>query len=626
MAKCRFAITNQFKYLEQFPDYVFVFTGGTYFDRTEQARDPSAGDVIATGTSTNDAIYIGFKYLKFHHLRFIISAAASAGTRQWKYGTGVGTFSNFVNSPLFLRGDNDFKTTTDYIVDAVWDHTDINGWTRNVVNNKFAYWLKIQVASTTNSPTFSQISIRNMVASSEELVLPVGNAGNDSPSDVWKTRHETIEIIPGRNDKLNYNDGGNQTITLTPGVYRAAQLASHIETLLGAGYTVTYSSSTGYTFTKASGTFQLLCATGANKATSVLNGLGFDCSSNKTGALTYTTTYVRKSSGPTYTITSANKNFQFTDSGARNINLTEGVYSASSLQSMVKAAMDGSGGGFTDYDIQFDEEALVWSVKRAGGNISIQSSTFLTVISLGSAAAAAIHYGTDYRTGTGEWIVMIRHFIHPLSNINGIHDWVALNCNMTTVATAGVQEYAGAGSWDTQLNFTGGDLDSDNFYEILYLNTAAANTLRPLWKINIEDINNSQGYLQIGFLGGFAFGGDEYFELSRNIKENPSEGSTLYQDQSVGSSGVIHSAVVTRQPVFNYEIYAINATDKSNLIKMEKVIGTGTPFLFIPDHDLGDALIIRQMIWGTLATTFTFKEIDKAGLLFDANLSIITFI
>ena len=609
MAKARFAFQNLYEYSEKFFDWVFQeSSAGVFTDKTAEARSVTAGDFTATGAVIGQAIYFGMRDAAFKNIRLILATIAAGGTRTWKY-SNAGSFTDISTELLMVREQNkNFTAAAGYIVDAIWS----SNMTKVTVNGKRGFWLKIEVATTTNSPVFSQASIPNLIASGEELVLPVANAGKNSPSDVHKSRHETIEITRGRNDKLNYNDGGNLTITLTSGVYRAAALASHIETLLGAGYTVTFNSLTGYTFTKASGTFQLLCRTGANKSTSVFPTLGFDCSSDKTGALTYTTSYIRKSSGGTFTITAANKNFQWTGAGARNIDLTEGIYSVGSLQSMVMAAMD-TADSLTTYDIAYDEETFQFTFKRAGGNITITAGTFLDVVGLAAAGAAASHTG-DPRIHTEEWIIAV--------NQDPADDVFIFNHNFTSDLNNTVEDYDGAGGWTANLPLT---YDEDALYA-----DESADATATIIKFTFEDKTNEDGYVQVGLLLGVRNNGAplaDYFEITRNIKENPSETSDIFEDVTESSGGQVHATFVASRKVYSYEIYAINTNDKALLKNLQAAIGTGSPFLFIPDHDKTDAQIIDEAIWGRLASPIVFKEVDKAGLIHEvANLTIIEFI
>jgi hypothetical protein len=92
---------------------------------------------------------------------------------------------------------------------------------------------------------------------------------------------------------LDFNDGGDQVAVVTAKFYKDPhELASALQTAMNSvssGFTVVYSDTTGkFTFTKASGTFELLWDTGANAANSIGPVLGFSVVADDTGVLTYT--------------------------------------------------------------------------------------------------------------------------------------------------------------------------------------------------------------------------------------------------------------------------------------------------------------------------------------------------
>lgn len=102
--------------------------------------------------------------------------------------------------------------------------------------------------------------------------------------------------IAAADTKLDFYDGTTDfSATITAKVYRDPyELAQAIQDAMqtaasSSAYTCTYSSSTGkFTFTKASGTFQLKWNTGANTANTVGDKIGFSTAADDTGALTYT--------------------------------------------------------------------------------------------------------------------------------------------------------------------------------------------------------------------------------------------------------------------------------------------------------------------------------------------------
>jgi hypothetical protein len=100
--------------------------------------------------------------------------------------------------------------------------------------------------------------------------------------------------IDSTNNKLNWSENGStKAATLTAGNYTPTDLASHVQTLMrasgNANTNVTYDDNRFLTISNSSlSTLSLLFYSGSNKAYTCGKALGFDISSDKTGALTYT--------------------------------------------------------------------------------------------------------------------------------------------------------------------------------------------------------------------------------------------------------------------------------------------------------------------------------------------------
>jgi hypothetical protein len=613
---------NLFAYQEIFADYVLpTITTTPSQDLSEEARSPDVGDVPVQGIA-GLGIYLGFKDFRPHSLHFILSEVAAAGTRDWKYSTGVGAFSTFVNDPYFLRGNKNF-TGSSYIVDAIWEPADVTGWIRTTVHGKHAFWIYLVTATGDNSFTASQISVRNILASSEELVLPAMNLGGTSPSDAWKTRHETIEIKSGQNDYLSFDFGaGESVMVLENAVYRATDIASYIESYFGSGVIYCeWDPILGFSF-NGDANYTMKCASATAKSRSAWPMLGFYATADRSlvAGTPQRSNYPKKSSGPTYTITAATKNFKFTDTAARDINLTEGTFNTAGLQAMVSAEMSASGGGF-NYDLAFDEESLIFSIRKNTGTVAIDSGgTFPSVIGFPSSAAAAdVQYGSAQRVGTGEWIVLIYHSTDDVVSAHDITDVLMLNCNFQDDATITVAEYSGAGVWGTEEAF---------FYDaelgIAYRKFTGATS--NMWRISMTDIDNPDGYLQAGLAAVFE-DDNEYFEMTRNIRENPSEASDIFEDLSESSGGQVTATYRDSRRIFNFAVYAINTADKLNLRNLQRKVGTGSPFLFIPNRDLDPDEVVQQVLWCRFAQPLEFTEVDKPGTILEvANLTLIEFI
>jgi len=100
------------------------------------------------------------------------------------------------------------------------------------------------------------------------------------------------------NQKIDFNEGGGALVaTLATGSYDADTLCTEIKSKMEAAgaltYTVTYSDTTNKFTIAASGTFSLLWNTGANKANSVADTIGFDDSADDTGSASYTADALR---------------------------------------------------------------------------------------------------------------------------------------------------------------------------------------------------------------------------------------------------------------------------------------------------------------------------------------------
>lgn len=135
-------------------------------------------------------------------------------------------------------------------------------------------------------------------ASSSDPSFPVANLANILRTRVWRSAGRFV--IDSSNNKIDFEDssGGSElTATLVDGEYSASDLATHIAermTLAGQStesdtYTCSYSTNTGRWTIATSGSYlSILWDSGTNTANSVAETIGFDASSDSTGAITYT--------------------------------------------------------------------------------------------------------------------------------------------------------------------------------------------------------------------------------------------------------------------------------------------------------------------------------------------------
>lgn len=132
------------------------------------------------------------------------------------------------------------------------------------------------------------ITTTNSTVSSENSTYPFENALDTDRNKLF--RFQGNFTIDSSNNKLYFDDGSAQTVTITAGSYTASSLASAIQSGMNAvssNFTVSYA---GNKFTIArTSTFQLTVSTQTN---AIWDDIGF-AGTDKTGAQTYTADEVR---------------------------------------------------------------------------------------------------------------------------------------------------------------------------------------------------------------------------------------------------------------------------------------------------------------------------------------------
>lgn len=158
---------------------------------------------------------------------------------------------------------------------------------------------------------------RNATSSNEHPHFDIRSiAGNQIDIHKLEIKYVSIPfsyyLIDASNNKIDYtnNTGNTYTATITTGFYSGSTLATEIEAQLEAndadleGYTVSYSDATGkFTIANNAGNYSLLWNSGTNTSTNItrkFNAVGFDNSSNDTGASSYTSDYIARLSGEDY--------------------------------------------------------------------------------------------------------------------------------------------------------------------------------------------------------------------------------------------------------------------------------------------------------------------------------------
>ena len=139
-------------------------------------------------------------------------------------------------------------------------------------------------------------SASNFEATSASPSFPVSNLTHILRSKVWRSAGNFV--IDSSNNKIDFKDdssGSEITSTLIDGSYSVHGLAEHISARMtldstnGSSITASYSTSSGkWTIASGGASFELLFSSGTNAANTIATAIGFDSSSDNTGAVTYT--------------------------------------------------------------------------------------------------------------------------------------------------------------------------------------------------------------------------------------------------------------------------------------------------------------------------------------------------
>lgn len=150
--------------------------------------------------------------------------------------------------------------------------------------------MSVKKFSTSNTVNYDLGSTSTIVPVQSNFTINsiLYNAGNFS---------DGIEIDV-TNNKVDFQESaGELTATITPGTYTPAALATEIETQMNAVgvlvYAVIYSATSGFVISNTTDTeFSFLFRTGTNYLTTTGKSIGFDVTSDKTDANTYSSEYV----------------------------------------------------------------------------------------------------------------------------------------------------------------------------------------------------------------------------------------------------------------------------------------------------------------------------------------------
>lgn len=141
---------------------------------------------------------------------------------------------------------------------------------------------------------YAQLTETIVTASSSDPSFLASNIKNPIRSRVHRTSGNFV--ITSSISKINFKEsgGGSElTATITAGTYTpttlAAEIKAQMESAGGETYTVSFSVATGkWTITTGGAYLDLLWSTGTDTANTIGDTIGFDTSSDDTGATTYT--------------------------------------------------------------------------------------------------------------------------------------------------------------------------------------------------------------------------------------------------------------------------------------------------------------------------------------------------
>lgn len=129
-----------------------------------------------------------------------------------------------------------------------------------------------------------------ITASSEQSTFPASFIRQEISSKVWRSKLGW-NVVAGRNDKIDFNDGSNKTATITAGNYATgADYATAVQTALnavGSTFVVTYSTTTKKFTISHTGNFTLKWSTGGNTAQQTGKDLGYSVAADQSGAASY---------------------------------------------------------------------------------------------------------------------------------------------------------------------------------------------------------------------------------------------------------------------------------------------------------------------------------------------------
>jgi len=440
---------------------------------------------------------------------------------------------------------------------------------------------KPRFAGTTNYLTVTTATYAP--AGGTEIIFPSSHLRLFNKQAYWASIHKSQKIDALCND-LDFNIGAGALVsTITVAQYRNGNLAATVEDAMNAtaattDITCTYDSTTKlYTIAKGAGTLQLLCATGANKQTTIFHALGYDTVSNKTGALTYAGSYAVKSTFGRFEITASNKVFKF-NIGALTLTATlgEATYGGwAALAAELKYQLD-TAATVTDFDVSFSESTLQWTIKKAAGTFEIISASNTLMTTLGYTATdktgALTYTGTNRAIHTSE-----RFTIDRVTATPGEMPLLVAYSNLSSAGALRFQANA-ADTWSGPPTFD--EPITYNAYIYKHYAATPANTNLRYFSFSIVDPTNADGYVHLaGCFGG------PYFSTSRNILRDTLYGTETDEIVSFADDKTPFGSLRSNLRVREIEFKDLNTTDFANLEALFDACGTRKAIVMDLDFD-----------------------------------------
>lgn len=456
------------------------------------------------------------------------------------------------------------------------------------------------------NPLVPTISNSDIQAFSSELSAPQDFLRNQWPKKRWHSPHTIVEIITNQNNKIRFHYGGsNFTATLAAGVYRwgnlmiesanAMNLAASVSTIRAE-----YNKATGKPRLWRTGgsAFNLLCesATGTDKQRSAYPTLGYDCTTDKTGAAAddgYISDLVTRSSYGRFQIYPAGSrqcNKIYYDDGSPQVaTITTAVYNMKSL--------------FSEMAYQMCQESgvddIAWFLNESTMRIHLKSGTLTITLDTGTG---------DLLPSLGGFTTAVADTEHTALN-QAIHNYEVIDIVLSDAQQLDIFAMIGhnftedvvsflfantSNAWDTPLFGYFFQYAPQFMYKFPDLPHNGGIITAPFYKyyrIEISDPKNPDKFVSLGIPWG-----GPYKVLSHNFNFGGADSrESKSQKGKTDSSNTIGNR---KDPVHNIKcpFTTLEDSDRLKLIEDFKKIDILTPAIWamLPEDD-------TWTIYGTLA-------------------------